>query len=109
MSKASKRLVAGSAATLVFVASALAAPGNGAQVIDYNYCQLDGGNTLCANGKSVYQTTQTPLGNTVVAVNDRYHYSVDGPGCHYANTGQDHYTYLLTPRRVPAESCRPIL
>ena len=97
MSKVPMGLLAGLAATLVFAASAVAAPGDGAQVIDYNYCQPDGANTLCADGHSVYKTTQTPSGNTVVAVNDSYHISVDGPGCHSDNTGQDHYTYLLRP------------
>jgi hypothetical protein len=56
MSKVPKGLLAaGFAATLVFAASAVGAPGNGAQVIDYNYCQPDGVNTLCADGRSVYQ------------------------------------------------------
>jgi hypothetical protein len=90
MSKALKALVAGLFAALAFATPAAADPGNGAQALSYDYCQQDGPTTFCAHGHSVYQTTETPSGNIIVQLNDRYYYSFTGPDCNYNNTGQDH-------------------
>jgi hypothetical protein len=71
-------------------------PGNGAQAFSYDYCQPYDSGTLCASGQSVYQTRETPSGNIIVEINDRYYYSVTTPDCSYNNTGQDHSTFLLS-------------
>ena len=97
MPNATKELLAGFVATLLLAAPAAAAPGEGAEAFKYEYCQADDLTTFCAKGHSVYQTTETPSGNVKVVVNTSYYYSVSAPDCNYDNTGQDHYTYLLTP------------
>lgn len=95
MSRILMGLLAGLALSLVSITPAVAAASTGAQVINYNYCQPDGDGTLCANGHSVYNTTTTPSGNISLIFEDYYHYSVDAPGCHYDNTGQDHGNTLI--------------
>jgi hypothetical protein len=96
MSRLLKGLLPGLVLSLVYVTTASADPGTGAQVINYDYCQPSGSVTLCAHGHSVYTTTPTPSGNVSLGIEDSYYYSVDGPDCHYDNTGQDHEHALLT-------------
>ncbi len=56
-------MVALFATAMIGVAPVLAAPGNGATVINASYCSVDEGFTTCTTAKGVMHQVNTPSGN----------------------------------------------
>jgi len=85
-----------SAATLAPAMPAAAAPGDGAQTYQADYCQDSGYEKFCVKAHGVYNVTTTPSGNYNYTDNGKYEYTWDYPnGDHYESDGKYHYKVLL--------------
>jgi hypothetical protein len=78
-------LALGPATAAIVAGAAIAAPGNGAEVVKQHFCVTEPGLfTFCSDVELVMNTTQTPSGNTIVLTNGSIGETFIGEGGDFA-------------------------
>jgi len=97
LASASLSIILAGCLSLIVGGAANAAPASdGAQHVDYEFCNFDGYATSCFAGTSVFNATSTPNGFSINNYHNRGTSTYNSPTCSAASSGFDRTNYVLS-------------